>query len=279
MTKNQRSHQEPLSPKHTPLCDYVSPAKLNLWLKCAHAFRLRYLQGLQPPATPATFVRRRVDAALGLFYRLGHSDAPSNAYDIAESLERSWDEAVIDEGMRFDSPAEETLYRKEFLELVNVYVAGLPHNDPAPLAAMTLMEAPLVDPATSQELGIPLVAKVDLVLDSRPHSTLVDFSIVGPDEEFMEILHEIELSCYAYAHRQATGVCEQELQIRRLVRTQPPKVEVYRFPPRTKIHFRRLLAVVADYLDGLHSGRFVFRPGPDCQTCEYCTTHCQEGNA
>jgi hypothetical protein len=33
--------------------DYISPSRLNLWLKCPLAFKLRYIDGVKMPTTPA----------------------------------------------------------------------------------------------------------------------------------------------------------------------------------------------------------------------------------
>ena len=71
------------------------------------------------------------------------------------------------------------------------------------------------------------------------------------------------------------GVCEKELQIHRLIPGQTRVVEVHRFAARTERHFQRLFAVIRSYLDALDSSRFAYRPGPNCEGCEYCFSHCQ----
>ena len=44
---------------------------------------------------------------------------------------------------------------------------------------------------------------------------------------------------------------------------------------RNEKHFQRLFAVIRAYLDDLHSGRFLFRPGLGCTTCDFRTV-CSE---
>lgn len=39
------------------------------------------------------------------------------------------------------------------------------------------------------------------------------------------------------------------------------------YAARTEVHFRRLFAVIREYLDALDSGRFNFRPGFGCGMC------------
>jgi hypothetical protein len=40
--------------------EYVSASRLGLWLKCPLAFKLRYVDGLVTPPSPALFVGRMV---------------------------------------------------------------------------------------------------------------------------------------------------------------------------------------------------------------------------
>ena len=49
--------------------DYISPSRLNLWLKCPLAFKLRYIDGVRSPTTPNLFLGKRVHQGLEIFYR------------------------------------------------------------------------------------------------------------------------------------------------------------------------------------------------------------------
>ena len=49
--------------------DYVSPSRLNLWLRCPLAFRLQYIDGIVPPVSRSLFLGRIVHAGLEWFYR------------------------------------------------------------------------------------------------------------------------------------------------------------------------------------------------------------------
>jgi hypothetical protein len=68
---------------------------------------------------------------------------------------------------------------------------------------------------------------------------------------------------------------EAGLEIRSLIKTRAPKIEFHRYPARTEGHFRRLFAVVWEYLDALDAGRFCYRPGWGCAMCDYRETHCR----
>ena len=78
---------------------------------------------------------------------------------------------------------------------------------------------------------------------------------------------------------QSLGLSEQTeagLQIRSLVKTKTPKIEIHGYPARTDAHFRRLFAVIREYLDALDSGRFNYRPGFHCGMCDFATSHCRD---
>ena len=48
---------------------YISPSRLNLWLKCPLAFKLKYIDGIRQKTSPAFFLGKVVHAALECHYR------------------------------------------------------------------------------------------------------------------------------------------------------------------------------------------------------------------
>ena len=137
------------------------------------------------------------------------------------------------------------------------------------MAVEAAVEAPLVDPATGEDLGIPLVGIIDLVLPDTAGPIIADFKTTSRGGEPLEVMHEVQLSCYSYLFRQVSPVAEGSLQIRNLVKTTLPEDRVPHYPARGPRHFARLFAVIRAYLDDLHAGRFVYRPGWGCMACDY----------
>jgi hypothetical protein len=125
------------------------------------------------------------------------------------------------------------------------------------------------------EDGVPLVGIMDLVLDGDDGARICDFKTTARSSEPMEIVHELQLTSYAYLFRQASRQKEAGLEIRSLVKTKTPKIEVHRYPARTDAHFNRLFAVIHEYLDALDSGRFNYRPGFGCSMCDFRDSHCR----
>ena len=254
---------------------YVSPSRLSLWLRCPLSFRLRYLEGIKTPTTPSLFVGKLCHAVLEVHYRHQMLGVTLSPEDVIARMDATWAEAVDEEGMRFESAAEEAGLKTQAARLVAAYLKQVPSDEPRPSGVEVRMEAPLVDLVSGEDLGIPLLGIVDLLLDTEEAARVIDFKTSSRSSPPFEVTHEVQLSSYAWLYRQLTGRIESGLEIRSLIKTKTPKVEVHAYPARTEQHFRRLFGVIREYLDALDAGRFNFRPGWGCGMCEFRDTHCR----
>jgi putative RecB family exonuclease len=264
------------SPRSGSVFDYISASRLSLWLKCPLAFRLKYIDGIQFRTPPAVFLGKRVHAGIEWYYRHRQFDVPVTSDDVSGFLRDEWGESVAAEGMQFESADDEAQLQTKAGELVRVYLTKVASETARPIAVETAVEAPLVDSRSGEDLGIPLVGVMDLVLGEDSGPVIVDFKTAARADQLSELSHEVQLGCYAYLFRQTTGTTESALEIRRLVKTKKPQVSFHRWPARTGNHFGRLFAVIRAYLDDLHSQRFVFRPSQACSYCDFRERHCRE---
>lgn len=253
---------------------YISPSRLNCWASCGLKFKLTYIDGIRSPATPPLFLGKVCHASLECFYRHRQVDIVLSADDVKRRMVESWGPAIDEEDMKFQSVADEQALQRQATELVAAYLKQVPPDEPRPLAVEVSAESPLVDPATGEDLGIGLLGIMDLVLDGPSGPVIVDFKTTSRSSEPLEIVHELQLSSYAWIFRRTHGRTESCLQIRSLVKTKVPKIEVHTYPARTDAHFRRLFTLIRSYLDDLDSNRFVFRPGFGCGMCDFRATHC-----
>lgn len=266
----------PAAERRGGVWDYISPSRLNLWLRCPLAFKLQYIDGVRTPTTPSLFLGKAVHDGLEIVYRHRQLCADLPAAEIARRMLDGWDELVAKESMSFDSAAEEDSLKQQALALVAAYMDHVADTLEIALAVETSMEAPLIDPDTGENLGIPLTGIVDLVVDDRAGPLIIDFKTAAKSSPPFEITHEIQLSSYAYLFRQTTGDEEGGLEIRSLVKTKTPKIEFHTYQARREQHFRRLFAVIRAYLDDLARGSFVFRPGFACIVCDHRNGACRE---
>ena len=256
--------------------EYVSPSRLGCWIRCPLAFKFRYLDGIRSSTTPSLFVgkvvRECVRAIISPSPIGPHGRARRHHQTTAGVLGPSGEE----ESMKFDTLAEEQAIQKQAVGLVTAYLAYVPADEPRPLAVETAVEAPLVDPTTGEDLGIPLVGIMDLVLDNPTGPVIADFKTSARSAEPLEITHEIQLTSYAYLFRHCAQRQEAGLEIRSLIKTKVPKVEFHRYPARTKGHLRGLFTIIREYLDSLQSSRFNYRPGFSCAFCDYRDGPCRQ---
>ena len=162
-----------------------------------------------------------------------------------------------------------------YVGLLVAYLRQLPPDEPRPLAVETSLSHPLVDPTTGEDLGIPLVGIVDLVLPGNAGPLIADFKAAASSKPPPEIQHEIQLSCYSYLFRSVSGQQEAGLEIRSLVKTKTPQIVFHRYAARQDTHYRRLFAVVRAYLQDLERGQFLYRPGWTCAMCDYRDDQCR----
>ncbi len=255
--------------------DYVSPSRLSLWLKCPLAFKFRYVEGIESPPSPSLFVGRVVHAGLESWYRHRQLGIPLDATELCRRLDAWWEHAAGEELVDFVSGTEEAGCRRQAIDLVKTYLHEVADDEPPPLAVERAVEAPLIDPVNGENLGLPLVGVIDLVLPAPEGPLITDFKTAARGGELLETAHEIQLSSYSYLHRHVMHATESGLEIRRLIKTKLPRVETHRYPARTIRHYRRLFSVIRAYLDDLHAQRFVFRPGLSCTSCEFRDTNCR----
>ena len=267
--------RDELSQRCGGVWSYVSASRLNLWLKCPLAFRLKYVDGVTTPISTAQFVGRQVHQALEHFYRHRQLRIALNAQQLVEPMTLAWSAGIEADGVRFDDAADERAHWKQTVDLVTTYLVQLTHDEPHPLAVETAIEAPLIDPDTGEDLGIPLIGVVDLVLGNPAGPVIVDFKTTSRGGEAAEIMHEIQLTSYAYLFRHATQQREGRLEIRNLVKTKTPKIEAHQFAARSDAHFSRLFAVIRSYLADIERGQFIFRPSLTCSSCDFRHTHCR----
>ncbi len=248
---------------------YVSASRINLWMRCPLAFRRKYLEGIASPSTPSLFIGKVVHGALEHVYRCLTVGTVATTEDVPAFVEAAWTATMNLEPCLFTDTEQETKCRNQVTDLVRAYLSEIDIAAERPIAVEKRYEVPLVDPATGEDFGIPLVGIVDLVLDSEGGPVVIDFKTAASVSTNTELQHEMQLSAYAYLIREAFGQNESALEIRQLIKTKTPKIVVHRLPPRTEKHFARFFGIVREYLDNLDRGMFNGRPSWNCSLCEH----------
>ncbi len=152
------------------------------------------------------FLGKVVHFGLEASYRHRQLGVTLDAEQVVQKMLDGWATLIDEDAVTFDSVADEQALQKQACELVKAYLAYAP-DDEKPLAVEVALEAPLVDPESGEDLGMPLVGVVDLVLEGQGGPLICDFKTAARSSEPMEISHEIQLSQLRLAlqadHRQA----------------------------------------------------------------------------
>ena len=248
---------------------YVSPSRLNLWLKCPLAYKYRYVDGIRSPTSAALFLGQRVHAGLECYYRHRMLGITTSSEAAVAQMQRSWESEADAQGFKPESVNAEEQLRQQASQLVEYYIDSISDDEPRPLAVEAKIEVPLVDPANGENLGINLLGVCDLVLPSEDGPVVIDFKTASRSGKPLEISHEIQMTCYAYLIREVLGVDESAVQIRSLIKTKVPKIAVYQYVARQDYHFRRLFRVIREYLDYIDRGVYGYRPSWTCNMCDH----------
>jgi putative RecB family exonuclease len=248
---------------------YISPSRLNCWLSCPLKFYFNYVEGIRSPTTPSLFLGHVVHGAMETLYRHRQLGVTLAADEVTRRMLDGWAQAVDEEEMAFSDTAEEQALQKQATDLVTAYIGQMPSDEPKPLAVEVAAEAPLIDPVTGENLGLPMVGVIDLVLDDPDGPLVCDFKTSAKGGEPLATAHEIQLTSYSLLYRHSQGHDEGGLEIRSLVKTKTPKIEYHRYPARRDLHFRRLFSVIREYIDALDKRRWNYRPGFACGLCDY----------
>ena len=232
-----------LQERSTDVRAYISPSRLNTWLRCPLAFKLRYIDGVRSPPSKSMFVGKMVHSGLECFYRHKQVGVKLPVGDVVQRMDACWEPLAVEDGIAFKDTTEEAKLRTQSASLVTAYLAQLPADEPAPTTVETKLEVQLVDPFTGEDLGIPLLGVVDLVVNNNEGPIVCDFKTSARSGSPVEIMHEVQLTAYAYLFRQLADELEAGLEIRSLIKTKVPKIEYHRYAARTDSHFRRFFQI------------------------------------
>ena len=175
MSIMQFLEQEAKEQQTGQIWDYISASRLSLWSKCPLAFRKRYIDQEPSSPSPNMFVGKVVHAVLAHIYRHRVAGEVCTAEQLPQFVADAWNKSLQIEPCYFDDTAQEEKCRYQILDLATAYLGATPLQEERPIAIEKRYEMPLIDPATGEDFGIPLVGIVDLLLENEQGRIIVDF--------------------------------------------------------------------------------------------------------
>ncbi len=255
-------------PRETGLFSYISASRLNLWAKCPLAFRFRYVDEIKTPTNVNLFLGKAVHGALEAYYRNRQIGLTPTTEDANTFVVQSWTATLEEEPMDWDSTAETEKCRTQAVDLVRAYIGEYADKPERIVAMEASLEAPLIDPTTGDDLGVPLYGIVDLVLQEAETPLVVDFKTAAAASAICEQAHSIQLTLYSLL-LESNGYANVETEIRQLVKTKTPKICSYRIGERGDWQRRQFFDLCREYLDSINDGVYNYRPGWTCSMCDY----------
>jgi ATP-dependent helicase/DNAse subunit B len=254
--------------------NWISASRLNLWLRCPRAFYLRYVEGITTPPSSALFIGKVVHTILAHVYTLQSVGQVCDEENISQLVNDAWGLNTEMEACEFKDTADEEKCKSQVHDLVAAYMTATPIHEEKPVAIEKRYEVPLIDPFTGEDLGIPLVGVLDLVLQDDAGSRIIDFK-TSSAYSMPELQNETQLNTYAYLFREATGQDESCCEIRQLTKGKTPRIATHTYSKRSESHFSRYFSLVREYLDALDKGVFNYRPSWTCSNfCDHNGTCC-----
>lgn len=92
---------DPRTVRAAGIWDYISPSRLNLWLKCPLAFRLRYIDGVRSPVGTAQFLGKMVHHGLECFYRQRQQGIIISPSELTLCVLEEWERAATHDDVQF----------------------------------------------------------------------------------------------------------------------------------------------------------------------------------
>ena len=245
----------------------ISASRLNSWISCPLRWHEVYVRGAPFRPSPPMIFGSAIHSALERLHRdlwLGRD------VSVDALVELFWSELGARAKEIALSPKEIEKLGVQGRPLLELYVAQ--YAEEKPVAVELDLTVPIVD--AGEDLGADLHGFIDLLTsDGR----IVDLKTSARSSStFQQVIQtRLQLDAYRYLlHQAEPGLSISGLEIRRLIRTKVPKIEVHQIPIGS---FGGFLDTVKRYVSAVEQMDVYPRPGffcsGDCPAAEACRQH------
>lgn len=250
--------------------DHFSVSQLTLYLQCPRKYRFRYIDGCLPEhRAPAMLLGSAVHSGVAWWWGERQEGREPPLESVLRIFRADWTAAITDPvPVAWDGQTPKEA-RNLGEGLVRLFVERFA-LEPVPEAVEARFEVPLRDPATGQEVGLPLVGYLDFAQGGTLYELKTCARKTSPSN------WSLQLAAYAWASEQTTGRPPQ-VRVVELIKTKEPKIEVLdaHVSPKDLLFF---LEVATEAIQSIRSHAFHPNPGWYCASCEY-RHGCREGGA
>src|SRR5574340_580878 len=228
---------------------YLSFSQINMYLKCGIQYYYRYILGLKLPPAGVMILGSAAHKGLEHDYKQKiktHENLPTDeVMDVFnDTFNKEKDNAVWQEGEEVGDMKDKTaaVLKKYHVERAQVV-------QPIAVEKKVKVEFPNVD--------YDLIGYIDRIDEVQPGKyRIVDVKRKAKSMSEADVENDMQLTCYAFAHKEETGEYPAGLGFEVLVATKEPKVQLCG-TSRTDQDCLRFLSVMAHVADGIYKNVFM----------------------
>ncbi len=231
---------------------YLSPSRINTFLRCPMQYKFRYEDGLVLPPTSALTKGKTVHAGIAYnYYQKRESGKDLPLLEVADYTASIFEEEEENTDWGWDDPKSA---KDEVITLTSLY-----HKEVAPQVFPVLVEEKVE--VEFENLPYKLLGYIDLV---DADGLIRDTKTAGRSPSPFEVENSIQLTAYVLGYRALTGKTESGVALDYLIKTKSPKLAHYKAT--------RNEAQINFFLDLMEKvGRLIemqiFYPNPNNFTC------------
>jgi putative RecB family exonuclease len=246
----------------------ISASRLNSWISCPLRWHEVYVRGAPFRPSPAMIFGSATHIALE---RLHRDLWLERDISVDELVELFWSELRARAEEIDLSPSEIEKLGVQGKPLLELYISQ--YEQEKPVAVELDLTVPVVT-EDGEDLGADLHGFIDLLTaDGRIVDLKTSARSAGVFQQVIQT--KLQLDAYRYLlHQAEPGLSISGLEVRRLIRTKVPKIEVHQIPISP---FGGFLDTVRRYVSAVQQMDVYPRPGffcnGDCPAAEACRQH------
>ena len=254
---------------------HISYSAIRSFLWCPQKFYYSYTEKREPSHKPiALILGGAVHKALEVFYKHAQVTGEKLCEEGLLAAFRDRVDCELDSPVpiRLDTGGEGDDMIDVGVSLLRAFFEQV--EVPQVLGVEVPFAAPLIDPATGEVFGAPLIGCIDLLVENNGLPLVVEHKTTARKYSREQLSYELQPSCYQYAATHL-GMSNARLLYQFLVKGRNPSVQ-HCFVERTDAHVREMLSTFCEVVRCVDAGRFWRVRSWACKDCTFAYL-CNEG--
>lgn len=236
---------------------HISVTQMKMYIRCPLQYKFRYVDGLKIPPTGSLLLGKSIHSALENNYSQKiktKKDLPTE--QMTSMFSDTWESQV--KATVFEDDEKPGQVKDDGVKLISTY-----HTQVSPTISPKLVEKEFE--LAFSNVSYSLKGFIDLV---DVDNIIIDHKTTKRSMPETDVASDIQLTCYALAHRSILGKVEKGLRFDVMVRNKTPKIQQIA-TARTQADIDRFLKILAYISKAIKEGIFYPCPNYMCGICGY----------